>query len=148
MSEHEPEWMRDKRLKDEEARMVQIESHVGSIKTTMEAIRESFEEERKLRRRAEERLEEHEHSDNTRFSSIDSRLQGIQTQLSTINDTQSRIEKKVDTGAADHEARIKILESDAIGHTAVTRWLRLAWVQLGIGVSIGGTLVGAYALLA
>ena len=148
MSEHEPEWLRDKRLKDEEARMVQIESNVVSIKTTMEAIRESFEEERKMRRRAEERLESHEQSDNTRFSSIDSRLQGIQTQLSTMNDTQSRIEKKVDTGAADHDLRIKKLEDDAVGRTAVARWLRSAWVQLGIGASIGATLVGAYALIA
>ncbi len=147
MSEHEPEWMRDKRLRDEEARMVLIESNVVSIKTTMEAIRESFEEERKMRRRAEERLAEHEQSDDNRFSSIDSRLQGIQSQLSTMNETQTRIEKKVDTGAAAHDVRIKALEDDAVGHTAVARWMRLAWVQLGIGVSIGGTLVGAYALL-
>ena len=147
MAEHEPEWMRDKRLRDEEARMVLIESNVAAIRAQTDAIKQLFDEERNQRRRAEERLEEHEQSDNTRFSSIDSRLQGIQTQLSTINDTQSRIEKKVDTGAADHESRIKTLEDDATGRTAVTRWLHLAWVQLGIGASIGATLVGAYALI-
>ncbi len=140
MSEHEPEWMRDKRLRDEEARMVLIESNVTAIRQQTDAIRQLFEEERKQRRRAEERLEEHEQSDNTRFASIDSRLQGTQTQLSTIIEKLTAIEK--------YEPRIKALEDDAVGRTAVGRWLRNAWVQIGIGVSIGGTLVGLYTVLA
>lgn len=135
--------MRDKRLKDEEARMVLIESNVAATRQQTDAIRELFEEERRQRRRAEERLEEHEQTDLSKFTSIDSRLQGAQTQLSTINDTLARIERKVDSV----EPRIKTLEDDATGRTAVARWLRSAWVQLGIGASIGGSLVGAYAVL-
>jgi predicted nuclease with TOPRIM domain len=144
MSEHEPEWMRDKRLRDEEARMVQLESNVASIERTTTAIRELFEEERRARRAAEAALLNHEQEDATKFSSIDSRLQGIQTQLSSISDTQKRIEDKVAAG----DGRIQALEDDKIGRTAVARWLRSAWVQMGIGASIGGTLVGVYALVA
>ena len=143
MSEHEPEWMRDKRLRDEEARMVQLESNVASIERTTTAIRELFEDERRARRAAEAALLQHENEDATKFNSIDSRLQGIQTQLSTISDTQKRIEEKVASG----DGRIKALEEESAGRTAVARWLRSAWVQIGIGASIGGTLVGAYALL-
>ncbi len=143
MTEHEPEWMRDKRLRDEEARMVLIEANVSAIRQQTDAIRELFEEERRQRRRAEERLEEHEQSDSTKFSSIDSRLQGTQTQLSTINETLVRIERKVDSV----DPRIKALEDDAVGRSAVGRWLRNAWVQIGIGASIGGSLVGFYTLV-
>ena len=123
--------------------MVQLESNVAAIKAQTDSIREMFDEERKLRRRAEEALLVHEADDATKFSSIDSRLQGAQTQLSTINATLERIERKVDSV----EPRIKSLEEDRTGRTAVARWLRSAWVQLGIGVSIGGTLVGAITLL-
>ena len=144
MSEqHEPEWMRDKRLRDEEARMVQLESNVASIERTTTAIRELFEEERRARRAAEAALLNHENEDATKFNSIDSRLSGIQAQLSTISDTQKRIEFNVAAG----DNRIKTLEDESKGRTAVARWLRSAWVQMGIGASIGSTLVGAYALL-
>lgn len=139
MNEHEPDWMRDKRLKDEEARMVLIETNVAAIRQQTDAIRELFEEERRQRRRAEDRLEEHEQSDATKFASIDSRLQGTQTQLSTIIEKLSAIER--------YESRIKALEDDAVGRTAVGHWLRNAWVQLGIGASVGGTLVGFYAVI-
>ncbi len=145
MSEqHEPEWMRDKRLRDEEARMVLLESNVAATKAQTEAIHEMFVEERKFRRAAEDALLKHENDDASKFNSIDSRLQGTQTQLATINETLTRIEHKVD----GHEPRLKSLEDETAGRTAVTRWLRSAWVQLGIGASIGGTLVGAYTLLA
>lgn len=144
MSEHEPDWMRDKRLKDEEARMVNLESNVKATRDQTEAIHEMFVEERKLRRAAEEALLKHESDDATKFSSIDSRLQGTQTQLSTITDTVKRIESLVTA----IEPRIKTLEDDSTGRSAVTRWLKSTWVQLGIGASVGATLMGLYTLLA
>lgn len=143
MAEHEPEWMRDARLKGEEARMVQLEANVKATKDQTDAIHEMFVEERKARRAAEAALERHELSDTEKFASIDNRLRGAQDQLGLITDTLKRIEQKVD----GHEPRLKTLEDDATGRTAVARWLRSAWVQLGIGASIGGTLVGVYALL-
>ena len=147
VTEHEPEWMRDQRLRGEEARMVLIESNVAATKASAEATHELLLEERKARRAAEDSLNRHEADDISRFSSIDSRLQGMQTQFSTVIDTLARLERTVTTGAADHENRIKTLEEDRAGRTAVARWLRSAWVQLGIGASIGGTLVGVYTLI-
>lgn len=147
MTQDEPIWMRETRLRGEEARMVQLESNVAAIRQQADAIRELFEEERRQRRKAEERLEEHEQSDNTKFASIDSRLQGTQTQLTTIITTLERLERTVKTGDAEHETRLKALEADASGRTAVARWLRSAWVLIGIGASIGGSLVGAYTVL-
>ncbi len=143
MNEHEPEWMRDKRLRDEEARMVLLESNVKAIRDQTDAIRELFEEERKQRRAAEEALERHERSDHEKFASIDSRLQSTQTQLTTMTETLGRIERKVDS----HEPRLSGLEDESKGRTAVTKWLRLAWVQLGIGAGIGGSLVTLYVLI-
>ena len=144
MSEHEPEWMRDKRLRDEEARMVQLEGNVAATKTSVEAIREMFEEERRMRRRVEEAVLSHETDDASKFSSIDSRLQGTQTQLSTIAETLKRIESKVD----GQEPRIKSLEENELGRTAVQRFLKNAWAQVGIGASIGGALAAIYFQLA
>ena len=142
-SEHEPDWMRDKRLKDEEARMVQLENNVGAIRTQVDAIKELFDEERKLRRAAEAALLAHEEDDSSKFSSIDSRLQGAQTQLSTVVATLERIEKKVDS----HEPRLKDLEDTETGRSATGRFIRNSWTQVGIGAGIGGTLVGLYSLL-
>lgn len=147
-AEHEPDWMRDARLKGEEARMVRVEADVGAIKVSAEATHELLLEERKARRAAESALANHEADDTSKFASIDSRLQGTQTQLSTTTATLDRIEKKIDNVAADHESRMKALEDDATGRTAVARWLRSAWVQLGIGASIGASLVGLYTVFA
>ncbi len=127
--------------------MVQMESSVFRMATAMEALKESFDEERKQRRKQEEALLKHEGDDSTKFASIDNRLMGTQTQLTTINDILTRIERSVTSGHADHESRLQTLEDDATGRTAVGRWLRSAWVQIGIGASIGGTLVGAYTVL-
>ncbi len=142
--EHEPNWQRDARLKAEESRMVKLESNVLAIRGQTTAIRELFDEERKQRRAAEEALERHERADSEKFASIDSRLQGAQAQLAGINDILKRIESKVD----GHEPRISGLEDDRKGRTAVAMWLRSAWVQLGIGGGVGGTLVALYTVLA
>ena len=146
MAEHEPEWMRDKRLRDDEARLVLIESNSTATRQQVDAIKELLQEERRARRVAEEALLNHEREDSIKFSSIDSRLQGMQNQFSAVLDSLARLERTVTSGTADHETRIQTLEEDKLGRTAVARWLRSAWVQLGIGVSIGGTLVGAIAL--
>ncbi len=140
MSEHEPEWMRDKRLRDEEARMVQLENNVIATKNQVDAIRELFEDERKSRRRAEERLEEHEQSDNTKFASIDTRLMGMQVQLASINDTGKSTESIVKA----FEPRLKALEDANLGHTAVQRFLANAWAQMALGAGLMGSIVAIY----
>lgn len=148
MSEHEPEWMRDKRLRDEEARMVQLEANVQTIKTQGESVLALFQEERKSRRAAEEALQRHEADDSSKFASIDTRLMGTQTQLSTIISTLERLERTVTTGDADHEKRIKALEDDLTGRSAIMRFMRSTWAQFGIGGAIGGTLVALYTVVA
>ncbi len=135
--EHEPEWMRDKRLRDEESRMVLLETNVAATRVQADAIHEMFVEERKLRRAAEEALLKHETDDASKFASIDNRLQGIQNQLTSISSTTDRTEN-----------RLKVLEDANLGRTAITRWLQSAWVQLGIGAGVGSTLVALYALIA
>lgn len=143
----EPGWMRDKRLRDEEARMVRVEDDIKATRTSSEATHELLLEERKARRAAEEALAKHEQDDAAKFSSIDSRLQGTQTQLSTIIQTLERLEHTVSTGAADHEGRIKVLEDDSLGRNAIEKFLRNAWVQVGIGAGIGSSLMGIYMAL-
>lgn len=143
-SEHEPDWMRDKRLRDEEARMVRVEEDIRAIKEQTGAIKELFDEERRVRRRAEERLEAHETSDNQKFSSIDSRLMGTQTQLTSIAETLNRIEGKVE----GNEHRLGALEDVNKGQNAVQRFVQSAWVQFTAGVGLAGTLIGIYLAVA
>jgi len=136
MSEHEPEWERDRRLKAEESRLVRLEQNVQATRTQADAIREMLDEERKSRRVAEERLEKHEADDAHRFASIDSRLMGTQTQLSTILDKLSVLDK--------FDNRIQVLEEDKLGRTAVERFLKSAWAQLAMGITVGAALMGLY----
>ena len=113
--------------------MVQLEANVAAIKAQTDAIRELFEEGQRSRRKADERLEEHEKSDNQKFASIDSRLQGFQTQMSTVVDSLARIEGK-----------IKPLENELLSRSAVGRFLQNAWVQVGIGAGLAGAMVAVY----
>lgn len=144
--EHEPNWMRDKRLKDEEARMVRVEEDLSAIKRSSEATHELLIEERKARRAAEEALLKHEGDDTTKFASIDSRLQGTQTQLSTTTATLERIEKKLDGVTVDTNNRLKALEDGETGRTAVQRFLGSAWTHMAAGGSIVAALAGLYKL--
>ncbi len=147
MTEHEPEWMRDARLKGEEARMVQLEKNVERIATNMDAIREANDEERRLRRKAEEALLKHEADDSSKFASIDSRLQGFQNQMSSVSDTLVRIEGAVKTKSDDHEQRLGALEDSAAGASAVARFIRSAWVQFVAGAGLMAALVSVYTAL-
>lgn len=140
----EPAWQRDKRLKDEEARMVRVEEDIAAIRRQTDSMLELFQEERKLRRQAEEALLKHEQDDSSKFASIDSRLQGIQTQLSAISTTNARIEQKVD----QVEPRLKALEDDSTGRTAVQRFLSSTWTHMAAGGGIVAALAALYSLLA
>ena len=142
--EHEPNWMRDKRLRDEEARMVRVEEDLRSIKASAEATHELLLEERKSRRAAEAALLNHENDDASKFASIDSRLQGIQNQLSQISTSNERIERKVDLG----EGRIKKLEDGEAGRTAVQRFLSSTWTHMAAGGGVAALAVALYSLLA
>jgi predicted nuclease with TOPRIM domain len=123
--------------------MVQLEGNITAIRAQLDAIKALFDDERNSRRRAEARLEAHEASDNAKFTSIDSRLQGVQSQLSLISDTSKRIEGKVN----DFEPRLKILEESSMSRTAVKRFLENAWAQVILGAGATGAAISIYSAL-
>ncbi len=147
MNDHEPEWERDRRLKMEEARLILLEKNLERIATNLDAIKEANDEERRLRRKAEEALLKHEADDSSKFASIDSRLQGFQNQMSSVADTLVRIEGAVKTKGDDHESRLQLLEVAATGSSAVARFIRSAWVQFVAGAGLMAALVSVYTAL-
>jgi RimJ/RimL family protein N-acetyltransferase len=125
---------RDRRVRGEEARMVQLEERV-------KAIHELMIDERRNRIVYEETLNKHQQQDEQKFSSIDSRMQGFQTQISTITDTLNRIEKSLvgDDGLSN---RVKTLEDEGVGRSAVQRFLDSTWTRFLGGASFGLALAG------
>lgn len=130
----EPAWQREARLKGDEARMVRLEERIA-------AVHELLLDERKARQNYEATLEKHQQQDETRFASIDSRMQGFQTQISTVAETLARIEKKLD-GEGGLINRVKELEEDGLARTAVQRFLDSAWAHLLAGATVGISLAG------
>ncbi len=120
---------RDRRIRGEEARMVQLEERV-------KAIHELMIDERRARIVYEDSLNKHQQLDDSRFASIDSRMQGFQTQISGVTDTLNRIEKSL-VGENGIISRLKIVEEEGLGRTAVQRFLNSAWAHLLAGAAVG-----------
>lgn len=133
MTDEEATWQRDKRLKDEEARLVRFEEHLSTVDDRTKATHELLVEERGSRRRAEEEFAKHMVEDDRRFTSIDSRLQGTQAQLSTISDTLLRI-----------DTRLKTIETGDANRTAVQKFLSNTWTHI---VGGGGVVAAGVALV-
>ena len=133
MTMEEASWQRDKRLRDEEARLVRFEEHLGAVDDRTKATHELLLEERGSRRRAEEEFAKHMAEDDRRFSSIDSRLQGIQAQLSTISDTLNRT-----------DSRLKTIEAGESDRSAVQKFLSSTWTHI---VGGGGVVAAGVALV-
>lgn len=103
MSENETPAERDRRIRGEEARLVRFEEAV-------KALRELLTDERSKRAEDKKALGEHMHEDEQRFASIDSRLQGQQTQLSQIAESTLRIERSL-TSDGGIEQRLRKVEA-------------------------------------
>ena len=93
---------RDRRIRGEEARMVRVEEH-------LDAVHELLLDERAKRGLDRVTLAEHTHEDELRFVSIDSRLQGQQTQLTQIAESVLRIERSL-TAEGGIEIRLRSME--------------------------------------
>lgn len=116
---------RDRRIKGEEARLVRFEERLA-------AVHELLLDERGKREEGRKALVQHEHEDETRFASIDSRLQGQQTQLTQIAESTIRIERSL-THEGGIEARLRRVE--AVQGNFVAGWKALA-AAAGMGAAI------------
>jgi hypothetical protein len=109
--------------------MVQLEERV-------KAIHELMIDERRARQVYEATLDKHQQADDARFASIDSRMQGFQTQISAATDTLNRIEKSLvgENGIAN---RLAAVEGEWTARTAVQRFLSSAWTHTLAGAGVG-----------
>ena len=123
MSESSAE--RDRRIRGDEARLVRLEER-------LEAIHELLKDERVRREETRRMLGEHTHQDEERFASIDSRLQGQQTQLSQIAESAIRIERSL-TSDSGLEARLHKVE------TVQGNWAA-GWKALTAAATVGAAL--------
>jgi hypothetical protein len=135
----EPVWQREARLKGDEARMVRVEQR-------LDAVHELLMDQRLRRGEDRESLNEHLKLDDQRFASIDSRLQGFQTQLSSASETLGRIEKTL-TGDEGVLPRIAFLETGETRRTAVSRFLGSAWFHISLGATTVLAVVALYTVL-
>lgn len=103
MSEPETSAERDRRIRGEEARLVRFEERLA-------AVHELLLDERAKRGDDRRALIDHQQQDEQRFTSIDSRLQGQQTQLTQMAESLIRIERSL-TGEGGIDPRIRKLET-------------------------------------
>ena len=116
----ENNYQRDERIRSEEARLVRIEEALKRIENgQIEALGT---------------LNEHLPKDDERFSSIDSRLQGIQNQLTTLLEKQAAI--------IDHEKRIKILEHINDNRSRVWKTIETEWKIIVTTIATTATIIG------
>ena len=128
MSESETSADRDRRIRYEEARVVRIEERLG-------AVHELLLDERGKRGEDRRSLSEHTQQDEQRFASIDSRLQGQQTQLTQMVESLSRIERSL-TGDGGIEGRVRKVE------TVQGNWAA-GWKALAAAAAVGAALATA-----
>lgn len=112
----ESRWERDKRMREEEARMVRLEDTLTAQKEIMQAAREDF-------RVVGEAVANHASKDEDRFASVDNRLMsttsqlsGIQAQLSTISQQLGELvdQKKIQNGRLDKAEQAIVTTENAI----------------------------------
>ena len=125
MSENETPAERDRRIRGEEARVVRIEER-------LQAVHELLIDERSKRGEDRRALTEHQAQDEQRFTSIDSRLQGQQTQLTQMAESLIRIERSL-TGNDGLDDRLKKIE------TVQGNWAA-GWKALTAAAAFGATL--------
>lgn len=114
---------RDRRIRGEEARMVRFEEGIKRVETRVDSVHELLVDVRRRGTDDQEELAKHMHTDEERFSSIDSRLQGQQTQLTQINETVLDIKRFLTSeGGIDHRLRkVESTQSNwSAGWTALT----------------------------
>ncbi len=133
MSEETPA-ERDRRVRGEEARMVRMEER-------LDAVHELLVDLRRERARDRDELNKHLELDDKRFSSIDSRLQGFQTQITTMTDSLNRIEKGL-TGTEGLTNRVQVLEDGERDRSAVQRFLASTWTHVIAGAGLSCALIG------
>lgn len=124
---------RDRRIRDEEARMVRVEER-------LDAVHQLLLDERNRRGADRAVVDEHIHQDELRFASIDSRLQGQQTQLTQISESVLRIERSL-TSDGGLEPRLRTVER--IRDNWIAGWKALiAAAALGATIAtIAGVLI-------
>ncbi len=135
----EPAWQRDARLKGDEARMVRMESQVSAIHDLLVEYRRKQDSDRS-------EMEQHFIKDDQRFASIDSRLQGFQTQISALNSTADRIEKIL-SGDEGLVNQVKVLSDDKKAHAAITGFLGSTWTHLAGGGGLVLFIVALYTFI-
>ncbi len=125
MNETETPAERDRRIRGEEARTVRIEERLA-------AVHELLIDERSKRGEDRRALTEHQQQDEQRFTSIDSRLQGQQTQLTQMAESLIRIERSL-TGDGGVDQRLRKLE------TVQGNW-SAGWKALTAAAAIGAAI--------
>ena len=124
-SERETQPERDRRIRSEVERQVRMEEQLKAIHDIVLDERSKRGEDRRV-------FGEHTLQDDQKFTSIDSRLQGQQTQLSTINESLIRIERSL-AGDGGLEPRLRKLE------TALGNW-SAGWKALTAAAALGATI--------
>lgn len=124
MNEPESGAERERRIRGEEARMVRLEER-------LQAVHELMLDERGKREEGRRALTEHQAQDDQRFTSIDSRLQGQQTQLTQIAESIIRIERSL-TGDGGLEKRVQRVEAVQGNWTA-------GWKALAAAAAFGAS---------
>lgn len=112
-------------------RAVRNEARLQKIERTGEATHDLMEEVRKDAKAHRETLTAHLGEDNQRFASIDTRLQGFQTQLSMMSDSVQRIER-----STEH------LERAARDSRNFWAALRTQWAFVAGGAMFASTMIG------
>lgn len=136
-------------------RAVRNEARILTIESTVKAVQEISTEVRKEVRNAVDELRKHTLDDNQRFSSIDSRFVGEQNQLTSIMNTLTNIEKKMNEENDDVErlvaevfdeegaSRLRPLLMTAEENRYFWRALKAQWTFVAAGAGFASALIGA-----
>lgn len=133
----ETNFQRDDRIRREEARLVRMEESLSRIEEGQKAESVSF--------------TVHMKDDDQRFQSIDSRLIGLQTQLTGIHDTLKIIDERgrnqIETNS-HLERRIAVVEKYQSNQSNIAGVLFAQWKVLSGGIAFGLTLASLIVILA
>lgn len=151
--------MNDREVQDAVDRAVRNEARIVTIESTVKAVAEISGEVRKEVRNAVDELRKHSADDNIRFGSVDSRFVGEQNQLTSIMNTLTSIEKKVDVENADVQRLVEeVFDSDgtsklrpllvsAADNRNFWRALKTQWTFVAAGAGFASALLGGIVAL-
>lgn len=123
-------------------RLARVEERFGSIHTLLLDIRA---ENRKDRDDFSKTLKGHIEEDSITFNSIHANLAGIQSQLTSIQQSNNRIESEVtkirNEEIAPLKADVEVVKTAVRDGKLKGQWWKNFWVVLTSGIGVGGTIV-------